>query len=252
VGLLAASASAQKPVFEKHLYKAEPPPHVADVELDYELHLPDAKAFPKLYAALVRTFLVGVRDAAPERGAAGKKGKVPSAEEVLKRAATAFDEQRVQLRIDLPERKTNFTDIRRVVPVHREGRLQVFEVHFWDFTGGAHGNGYTEFLWWDLEAKRQLKTFGDLFKPDSEKAVVDVVRKQLQADNNVDSDAGLTKIGFWMAHFHLGAMRPTKEAIEFVYSPYAIAPYSAGYVTVKVPRKNLTRWMPKTSPLIQK
>jgi len=109
-----------------------------------------------------------------------------------------------------------------------------------EYTGGPHGIHGTYYTNIDLHLLREIQ-LKDIFKPDYEQPLTELICKQLMADNQVDSMEALEEIGIGF----LTEITPTEnfiigaEGIEFLYNIYEIAPYALGAISVILPYEEL-------------
>ena len=124
-----------------------------------------------------------------------------------------------------------------------EGRVQyyrkdllVYRMDFNEYTGGAHGIYMSSFLNMDLKTLTPIR-LADLFVPDYELSLTDLLWNQLMADNNVATHEELEDMGYTST----GDLTPTEnfylseEGITFYYNVYEIAPYVMGPVKITLP-----------------
>ncbi len=116
------------------------------------------------------------------------------------------------------------------------GKFLVYRIDFNEYTGGAHGIYMTSFLNLDLETLVPIR-LEDLFVPDYEVPLTDLLWNQLMADNHVATHEELEDLGYTST----GELTPTenfyldKEGITFYYNVYDIAPYVMGPVKITLP-----------------
>ncbi len=116
------------------------------------------------------------------------------------------------------------------------GRLFVYRIDFNEYTGGAHGIYMASFFNMDMETLTSIR-LADLFVPDYELPLTDLLWNQLMADNNVATHEELEDLGYTST----GDLTPTEnfylseEGITFYYNVYEIAPYVMGPVKITLP-----------------
>lgn len=109
----------------------------------------------------------------------------------------------------------------------------------WTFTGGAHGNGWSEDLLLDRKTG-QILYLSDFFK-DIE-ALTNLAEPIFRGSQGLEMDASLEEAGYWFEGgvFHLNEnFSFTNESIEFFYNTYEIAPYAAGPISLTIPLKEI-------------
>lgn len=116
------------------------------------------------------------------------------------------------------------------------GNLLVYRIDFNEYTGGAHGIYMSSFLNLNLKTLTPIR-LADLFVPDYELPLTDLLWNQLMADNNVATHEELEDLGYTST----GDLTPTEnfylseEGITFYYNVYEIAPYVMGPVKISLP-----------------
>lgn len=121
------------------------------------------------------------------------------------------------------------------VQYYRKGLL-VYRINFNEYTGGAHGIYMASFLNLDLKTLTPIR-LTDLFVPDYEVALTDLLWNQLMADNNATTHEELEDMGYTST----GELVPTENfylsesGITFYYNVYDIAPYVMGPVKITLP-----------------
>ncbi len=116
------------------------------------------------------------------------------------------------------------------------GDLLVYRMDFNEYTGGAHGIYMTSFLNMNLQTLMPIR-LADLFVPDYEMYLTDLLWNQLMADNNVATHEELEEMGYTST----GDLAPTEnfyldtDGITFYYNVYDIAPYVMGPVKITLP-----------------
>lgn len=110
--------------------------------------------------------------------------------------------------------------------------LLAIEDWTYEFTGGAHGNGGSNFSAYDL-AKQKKLTLADVFKPNYKPVVSAALGKSYLKKYQVKS---LEEAGLFVKkiepndNFFL-----TSHGVVFSYTPYEIAAYAMGQITLFVP-----------------
>ena len=106
------------------------------------------------------------------------------------------------------------------------------------FEGGAHGGYYEQWFNFDRQTGKFL-THDQVFNMDKEEAIKDIIRHQLCVDNQckdletlqeTTSILLLGDVSLTDYNFQLG-----KDAVELLFNPYEIAPWSAGTIYVRIP-----------------
>lgn len=116
------------------------------------------------------------------------------------------------------------------------GNLLVYRIDFNEYTGGAHGIYMSSYLNLNLKTLTPIR-LTDLFVPDYELPLTDLLWNQLMADNNVVTHEELEDMGYTST----GELTPTenfyldRNGITFYYNVYDIAPYVMGPVKISLP-----------------
>ena len=135
--------------------------------------------------------------------------------------------------------------------VYQNKSLLVYSCYLNEFTGGAHGVYFTNYINFDLDLMRPLH-LNDIFVGDYKDAVSDQIWNALMKKENVKSRDALEEMGYGT----LGDIEPienfylTPEGITFHYNIYEIAPFSMGAISVTVPFNQVSRWL-NTMPLLR-
>lgn len=111
----------------------------------------------------------------------------------------------------------------------------VIEDWVYDFTGGAHGNGGSLFSVYDLSQSKKL-TPADVFKPGYKPVVTAALEKSYRKKYKVPANQTLTDAGLQVKKIEPGDnFFLTSHGVGFSYTPYEIAAYAAGQITLFVP-----------------
>ena len=107
---------------------------------------------------------------------------------------------------------------------YQRGKLAVFLMHYYIYSGGAHGVGGNHYLNVDLETKKLL-SFDDVFKPNQQAKLKELLWDRYTRYGEIkDEDAFTSKDAFEVTdNFYLA-----HDGIHFVYNVYEIAPYVEG------------------------
>ncbi|MGA8854935.1 MAG: DUF3298 and DUF4163 domain-containing protein [Christiangramia sp.] len=102
------------------------------------------------------------------------------------------------------------------------------------FTGGAHGYRSTNYLNFDPETGKNIKS-QDLFNSD----FIDFVEKDFREKQNIPADSNINSTGMFFENdeFHLPLnIGITEHEVILHYNAYEIAPYSAGSFVMTYPK----------------
>lgn len=118
-----------------------------------------------------------------------------------------------------------------------------YKIKVSSFEGGAHGGYYEQWFNFDRQTGKFL-THDQVFNMDKEEAIKDIIRHQLCVDNQckdletlqeTTSILLLGDVSLTDYNFQLG-----KDAVELLFNPYEIAPWSAGTIYVRIPYSALS------------
>ena len=115
-------------------------------------------------------------------------------------------------------------------------RLLSNAVEYSDYTGGAHGSHMITYTNIDLLELVAISE-EDIFAPDYQKPLAEIIVKRLMKQHNVTSPESLIEIGF----FNIEDIFPNNnfwldnEGIHYAFNQYEIAPYVMGVIDVFVP-----------------
>lgn len=126
----------------------------------------------------------------------------------------------------------------------------VLSMEFFDYgyTGGAHGLPVSRFEVIDLHTGSQY-TLDDLFRPDYQNDLRDVINAKLRQMHLLDKNASLKDAGFFehsidpTDNFYIN-----KDGIGFYYNRYEIAPFAMGSTDVFIPFSKLQFLLSANSP----
>lgn len=113
--------------------------------------------------------------------------------------------------------------------------LLAIEEWVYDFTGGAHGNGGSNFSLYDLNRNKKL-SMQDVFKGNYKPILTSALEKSYRKKYNVPAGQSLEEAGLFVKkiepnkNFFL-----TSHGAVFSYTPYEIASYAAGQISLFLP-----------------
>lgn len=116
--------------------------------------------------------------------------------------------------------------------------LLSLEYFGFEYTGGAHGNYGANYQVLDLE-KKKVVTLDDIFKPEYKTALVPELEKSFRKVFKVDEDAEISTMLLQKEIRPNDNFYMTDKGIAFSYTPYEIAPYALGQVTLFIPFKDI-------------
>lgn len=110
----------------------------------------------------------------------------------------------------------------------------------YEYTGGAHGSGYSQFLNLDLVRQKELG-LTDLVTPAGMKRLPQLLEQQFRADRGLKPGQSLREAGLFENRIAKPAQNVylTGKGIGFVYTVYEIGPYSSGEIEIFIPATRL-------------
>ncbi len=129
---------------------------------------------------------------------------------------------------------------------------QVVSLHKseYDYSGGAHGNGFLGYYNFDLN-NSEILMLSDLIEPGSYEKVTKVAEKIFREVTEV-GDRDLNEAGYWFeeSKFHLNEnFLITEKGLTFFYNSYEIAPYAGGPTELEIPYSAIKDFIKKDGPL---
>lgn len=117
--------------------------------------------------------------------------------------------------------------------------ILVIEDWVYEFTGGAHGNGGSMFTAYDLSKQRKLR-LADVFKPNYKSVLTAALDKSYRKKYKVPASQSLTEGGLFVKKIEPNSnFFITSRGAVFSYTPYEIAAYAVGQVTLFVPWEDI-------------
>ena len=105
------------------------------------------------------------------------------------------------------------------------------------FSGGAHPNYFTNYFVINKNTGKEI-LLKELFKPNFEKELNEVVSKEFRKVRGIKSNNSLSEEGYWFEdtqNIFNDNFGISEKGILFYYNPYDVAPYSYGPTIVKIP-----------------
>ncbi|MBN1620345.1 DUF3298 and DUF4163 domain-containing protein [candidate division WOR-3 bacterium] len=124
-------------------------------------------------------------------------------------------------------------------------------LNFYEFTGGAHPNSWTQFLNFDLETGKPLR-LEEIFTRSEIKELNERAEKIFRETYDIDPETSLDEAGYWFDNdkFSLNTnFLVQKKSLVFIFNPYEIAPYVAGPSEVEIPYSQIEDLIGEENPL---
>ena len=158
----------------------------------------------------------------------------------------AYREEGLKLKKEMEEMSylLNYELIKSSKIVYNKNNILVIEIESYIFAGGAHGLGNMQYLHFDMNTG---ESFGleEIFGTDAKQKIATIlIDKGEEMKNNGESllfDDAKAELN---DNFYFD-----KKKFFFVYNPYEIGPYSAGYITVEIPIEKVKSLILKDGPL---
>jgi hypothetical protein len=109
----------------------------------------------------------------------------------------------------------------------------------WSFSGGAHGNAWSEESVFDIKTGRELLLSDFITDVDELTTIAEAI---FRADQEILPDTDLMEAGFWFKEdvFSLNENFVfNEESLSFIYNSYEVAPYVFGMITINIPRDQI-------------
>ncbi|MBN1633683.1 MAG: DUF3298 domain-containing protein [Ignavibacteria bacterium] len=113
-----------------------------------------------------------------------------------------------------------------------------YVIHNYNFTGGAHPNGYTRYLNFNPSSGKILD-LDDIFKGGYEKKLNKLLEQKFRKEFDLSPEAPLTEMLFENKIEHNNNFAISDNSIIFLYNRYEIAPYVFGEITLEVPYEEI-------------
>lgn len=106
----------------------------------------------------------------------------------------------------------------------------------WEYSGGAHGNGYSMYRILDLKNLKRLG-MGDIFTAQGQKTLPGLIEKRFRMQYGLKSGQSLRDAGLYENRIAKATpnVYMTAKGVVFCYTSYEIGPYAMGPVEVFVP-----------------
>lgn len=111
--------------------------------------------------------------------------------------------------------------------------------HAWSYTGGAHGNGFTVYEYFEKAGGRRIHL--DFFTNDIG-ALTRIAEPFFREQQEIPNEMSYGEFGMWFEN-DVFALNDnfyfTNDEMVFVYNPYEIAPYAGGTIELRIPLSEL-------------
>ena len=111
--------------------------------------------------------------------------------------------------------------------------------HAWSYTGGAHGNGYTNYFCFERLSGNRL-FLNDFF---SDMAMLQKIAESMfREEMDIPENDSLNDHGFWFENDQFALNENfcfRNDNLVIVFNPYEVAPYAAGTISLEIPFSEL-------------
>lgn len=147
--------------------------------------------------------------------------------------------------VEFPYSYTSEDDITMSV-YWNQNDLYTFAISFYNYSGGAHGNYYTElFSYRPSEGKRI--TLADLVAPERQEELLPALERALRRQYELTDDQPLSSFLFDNEMTLTNNVAVLPQGLLFSYSPYEIAAYAMGQIDLYLPFSELEGLVRKPS-----
>ncbi len=158
----------------------------------------------------------------------------------------AYREEGAQIKKDVEEMSyvLNYELIKSSKAVYNQHDILIIEIETYVYAGGAHGLSNMQYIHFDMASG---ETFGleEIFGPGSNQKIAELLleksEEMKQAKESMLFDDAKAEIN---ENFYFD-----DKNFYFVYNPYEIGPYAAGYITVELPIESVRDLIVKDGPL---
>ncbi len=158
----------------------------------------------------------------------------------------AYREEGLKLKSEMEEMSyiLNYELTKSSKILYNKNNILIIEIESYVYAGGAHGLENMQYLHFDMNTG-ELFGLEQIFGADSKQKIASLIvekSEEMKKDENSvlfeDAKAELNE------NFYFD-----KEKFCFVYNPYEIGPYAAGYITIEIPIEKLQSLILKEGPL---
>lgn len=138
----------------------------------------------------------------------------------------------------------------RIVEVlHQNAKWITLELNDYGYTGGAHPNGYIEYVMFDKADGHRL-TLADFFDETGIQKLTVLGEKEFRKVRAINPNMQLSDAGFDFNNDRF-SLSPNfyinDEGIVFQYNAYEVGPYVLGETTITLPASQFMKWLKKQS-----
>ncbi len=126
--------------------------------------------------------------------------------------------------------------VHRVTAIHQSADFLCLDDMEWEYSGGAHGNGYSAYRILDLKNQKRLG-MKDLFTPNGIKALPKLIEKRFRIQYGLKPGQSLRDAGLFENRIEKATENVylTAKGVVFSYTAYEIGPYAMGPIEIFVP-----------------
>lgn len=135
--------------------------------------------------------------------------------------------------------------------VFNDENFVCYALNQYEYTGGAHGNGFNLYHIFDLKNKNKI-TKKEIFKKGTDAKLLAKIIEKLALKNGVKGQNGLKSAGYWVQEIKPNNnIYITKAGVVFHYNAYEIAPYAMGTTEILIPFNEIKNILKTTSPIMR-
>jgi hypothetical protein len=130
--------------------------------------------------------------------------------------------------------------VHRVTVNHQSAEFLCLEDMEWEYSGGAHGNGFSLYRILDLKNQKRLG-MNDIFTPTGVKALPKLIENRFRSQYGLKPGQSLRDAGLFENRISKATQNVylTPKGVVFSYTTYEIGPYAMGPIEVFVPYSEL-------------
>ena len=165
---------------------------------------------------------------------------------LIKAITPAYREEGLKLKNEMKEMSyvLNYELKKSSKIIYNQNEVLIVEIESYIYAGGAHGMSSIQYLHFDMKSGKEFG-IDEVFDPNAKENLKELLIKkceEMKKDGSSmlfeDAKAEISD------NFYFD-----KQNLNFVYNPYEIGPYAAGYITIPIPIENLKKLIIKDGPM---